>query len=91
MSRALRQVQREINPLEKKGRNPVKDVVKTSAKARETRKPRDISKAQQAHTKAISYSERHGYPRLIKQLQKHKTKLPRPIRLQKKSKGKSAP
>lgn len=78
LSNALRRVQKEINPLEMPGPNPVKDVVKTSATAHRTRRAADVSRAREAHSKAISYAKQHGYPRLTKQLEKHKNELPKP-------------
>lgn len=84
ISAALRSVHKEINPLERKGSNPVKSAVKATVQARQSRKPKDITVAKRAHDKAISYSQRHGYPRLLQQLKKHKTNLPRAQRLKKK-------
>jgi hypothetical protein len=84
MSAALRAVQKEINPLERKGYNPVKSAVKATGRARTTRDKNDITTAKRAHDKAITYSAKHGFPRLQKQLKKHKGSLPRPLRLKKK-------
>jgi len=91
MSDALRQVQREINPLERKGRNPVKEVVTATAKARKTRARSDIGKAATKHDVAIAYSQRRGLPRLVQQLKKHKKALPAPISQRKTKQSKRAP
>ncbi len=80
-SRRLMTVQREINPLKAKGKNPIKKVVSSFVKAKRTQAPKDISASKAAHRVGVLYANQHGLPRLAKQLVKHQNKIPKPKKL----------
>lgn len=82
--RDLEIAQREINPLTRKGDNPVKQVVKKTRKALRTRKRSDFSSAATAHNKAIVFAQGEGLPRLKSQLRRHQRDLEKLLKKQKK-------
>ena len=72
---SVKEIQREINPLEKKGDNPIKRVASATVKASKSGRQKDYRSALSKTGPAISYAAQHGYPRLGTQLRQHKQKL----------------
>ena len=71
----LQRAQKEIDPLQAKSDNPVKQAAKATAKARSSKDAGEITGAANKTRMASLYSKSHGYPNLSKQLGKHKTML----------------
>lgn len=76
--RGLPTIRREINPLRAKGPNPIKDIVRTTRKARRTRASQDITSARLAHHIGKMYATHHGLDRLAAQIPRHMRTLPKP-------------
>ena len=74
-SAQLRTAQREIDPLHSKTDNPVKQAVRASAKAKQSKDVSDIAGATGRTRVATLYAKSHGYPNLTKQLGRHKEML----------------
>jgi hypothetical protein len=74
-SAKLRAARREIDPLQSKKDNPVKQAARATAKARKSGRSDSMAGASGKTAVAKMYAKQHGYPNLTKQLGKHQDML----------------